>query len=31
VSGFKISLPESLTKALPSQYAVAFKVSQVMK
>jgi len=30
-SGFKVSVPESLTKTLPSQYAVAFKVSAVAK
>jgi alpha-L-fucosidase len=30
-SGFKVLVPESLSKALPSTYAVVFKVSQVMK
>ena len=28
---FKISIPESLSKSLPSKYAITFKVSQVMK
>lgn len=27
--GFKLSVPESLSKALPSKYAIAFKVSQI--
>lgn len=30
-SGFKISIPESVAKALPTTYAVVFKVSQVAK
>ncbi len=30
-SGFKLSIHESLSKTLPSTYAVVFKVSQVMK
>jgi alpha-L-fucosidase len=30
-NGFKISVPESLTKELPSKYAITFKVSQVAK
>ena len=30
-NGFKISVPASLTKALPSNYAVTFKVSKVDK
>ena len=30
-SGFKVLVPESLSEALPSTYAVVFKVSQVMK
>ena len=28
-SGFTISIPQSLAKTLPSQYAIAFKISQV--
>lgn len=30
-NGFKISVPENLSKALPSKYAITFKVSQVAK
>jgi hypothetical protein len=30
-TGFKMSVPESLSKTLPSKYAVVFKVSQIVK